>query len=384
MLDRRKLLISGGLGLSALTFAPGLSFAKVETDRRFVFIILRGAADGLSIVAPVGDPAYAAARRLNNPDIGNGTPLDTVFMLHPAMQRAAQLYANGQAMFVHGVASRYRDRSHFDGQNLLEGGGPAPFAERSGWLNRLLSLLPGREADAIAFTSLIPLAMRGDTAVRSYDTGYPLHASPGLLKTLSTLYDSDTTLHPLWSQAMTTDALAGGLAAANKATAAGALAGRLLAAEDGPRIAMLDSMGWDTHAQQQYRMTAQLRTLDATLIALQTELGPAWDRTVVLAATEFGRTVAFNSGGGTDHGTASVAMLFGGAIKGKRVIADWPGLSPAALFEGRDLKPTLDLESIIAGVASEHFGLDYRRVAARLFPGCTARPSEGLVRVRVS
>lgn len=383
MLDRRKLLITGGLGLSALAVAPSLSLAKVDTDRRFVFIILRGAADGLSMVAPTGDPAYASARRLTTQEIVKGTKLDTMFTLHPAMQTGARLYADEQALFVHAVASRYRDRSHFDGQNLLEGGGAAPFAQRSGWLNRLLSLLSGREAAAIAFASLIPLAMRGDSAVQSYDTGYPLRASNGMLNRVSALYDADPTLHPMWEQAVATDALAGSLAVENRTTAAGALAGRLLASADGPRVAMLDAPGWDTHVHQPYRVTAQLRILDATIAALKTELGGAWENTVVLAATEFGRTVAFNSGGGTDHGTASAAMLFGGAVKGKRVVADWPGLAPTALFQGRDLKPTLDLESIISGVVSDHFGLDHALTTARLFPGHdVSKAGTGLVHIR--
>ena len=146
-------------------------------------------------------------------------------------------------------------------------------------------------------------------------------------------------------------------------------------------MAMLETGGWDTHTGQQYRLTAQLKALDAMIAALRDNLGPLWDQTVVLVATEFGRTAAANGTGGTDHGTASAAMLFGGAVRGGRVLADWPGLAPANLYEARDLRPTIGLDAVIAGVAAGTFGIEPDRVARALFPNAPfGRPAEDLIR----
>jgi uncharacterized protein (DUF1501 family) len=139
-------------------------------------------------------------------------------------------------------------------------------------------------------------------------------------------------------------------------------------AADGSRIAMIETNGWDTHSAQRGRLTTQLRDLDQLLAALKTGLGADWANTLVVVATEFGRTARPNGTGGTDHGQASAAMLLGGAVAGGKVVADWPGLANAALYEGRDLKPTTDLDALIAGALAQHFGLAPSRVMTTLFP----------------
>jgi uncharacterized protein (DUF1501 family) len=182
---------------------------------------------------------------------------------------------------------------------------------------------------------------------------------------------------------MATRKLTGDLTAAGgqNAAATGALAARLLKGEGGNRIAFIETGGWDTHSGQRFRLGAQLKGLDALLAALKTGLGPDWSNTLVLVATEFGRTAAPNGTGGTDHGTASAAMLVGGAVDGGKIVADWPGLSQAALYEGRDLKPTTDLDALIAGALAQHYGLDPARVGGALFPaGARARPMPRLIR----
>jgi uncharacterized protein (DUF1501 family) len=197
------------------------------------------------------------------------------------------------------------------------------------------------------------------------------------------LYAEDPQLHAIWQQATATRALTGDLAADNgrNAAATGALAARLLAAQNGARVAMIETGGWDTHAGQRGRLGAQLNGLDQMIAALRTGLGPLWSRTMVLVATEFGRTVKVNGTQGTDHGTGSVAWLLGGAVQGGRVVADWPGLGDAALHEGRDLRPTADLDSVIASAAAAHFRVDPTRTQAALFPGRTrAALLEGLIR----
>lgn len=380
MTDRRQFLIGGGAVLSA-AFAPRLAYARAATDRRFVFIIQRGAADGLAMLMPTGDPGFAPLRGLWAEDAVAARKLDGMFALHPALTGMAGLYDAGQALFAHAVASPYRDRSHFDGQNVLETGGAVAYAVKDGWLNRLLTLLPRDDARAIAVAATVPLALRGGREVGSYAPSALPDASGDLMARVTQLYAEDPQLHALWAKALQTRQLAqeAGGDAGRDAAATGTLAARLLAPADGARIAMIETGGWDTHAGQRGRLNTQLKALDAMVAALKSGLGPAWDRTLVLVATEFGRTARINGTGGTDHGTATATMLLGGTVLGRRVVADWPGLNK--LYEDRDLTPTTDLDALIAGAVAGHFGIDPARTMATLFPGSMGRrPVAGLIR----
>lgn len=384
MIDRRSFVGAGAMGALAMGFAPTLAFARAETDRRFVFIIQRGAADGLATLAPVGDPGFASQRGVLAEDFAGAARLDSMFALHPSLATIGELYTRGQALFAHAIASPYRDRSHFDGQNVLETGGAGAYQVKDGWLNRMLGMVPSGQAKAIAVAATVPLALRGSHEVSSYAPSALPDAPDDLLQRVSMLYQGDSQLHALWSEAMGTRALTGAMAGDNgrNAAATGALAAKLLAPANGARIAMIETGGWDTHAQQRTRLALQLRGLDSMIGALQVGLGPLWADTMVLVATEFGRTVAVNGTAGTDHGTGSAAMLLGGGVKGGRVLADWPGLGQAALFEGRDLRPTLQLDAFIGGAVAGHFGVEPGRAMAALFPDAGAvRPIEGLVRI---
>ena len=217
----------------------------------------------------------------------------------------------------------------------------------------------------------MPPALRGGAEVSSYAPSAPPAAGDDLLLRVQQLYASDPQLHALWSAALDARGMAGAQAeGGNRQDPAvlGRMAANFLAQADGPRIAMIETGGWDTHSAQAPRLAAQLRGLDALLAAMKQGMGEAWSQTVVLVATEFGRTAAANGTGGTDHGTASAALVAGGAVQGGRVLADWPGLAPAALQDGRDLRPTLGLDALIATTAAECFGLDRERVARALFP----------------
>lgn len=370
MLDRRLFLgsVATALGVAAM---PRLAFAApAASDKRFVFIIQRGAADGLATIAPTGDPAFAGVRGLFAEELAGGAKLDSFFSLHPALAETAKLYAAKEALFAHAIASPYRERSHFDGQNVLETGGATAYRLKDGWMNRLIGLLPPADSKALAVTPAIPTALRGSHEVSSYAPSDLPDASSDLMSRVAMLYDEDAQLRGLWSQAMETRAVAGnpmGGGRRDNGAATGALAAKLLG-EGGARIAFIETEGWDTHANQRGRLAAQLRNLDALVAGLKTGLGPAWAKTLVIVATEFGRTAAPNGTGGTDHGTASAAMLLGGAVAGGRVVADWPGLSSRALYEGRDLKPTLDLDALIAGALAQHYRLEPKRLMAILFP----------------
>jgi uncharacterized protein (DUF1501 family) len=369
-LSRRGLIGAAGATILTSSLGATMAFARAGTDRRFVFIIQRGAADGLGTLAPVGDPAFASQRGILAEDFAAAPKLDPLFALHPAMTNVAGLYAAKEAVFFHAVASPYRDRSHFDGQNVLETGGTAAYAIKDGWLNRLLALLPPAEAKAIAVATTVPMALRGKIEVASYAPSNLPTASDDLLQRITALYGSDPQLHAAWEQAMATRMLTSDMAGDNgrNAAATGALAAKLLAPADGARIAMIETGGWDTHAQQRGRLTAQLKGLDGMIAALKTGLGPAWANTMVLVATEFGRTVKVNGTGGTDHGTGAMAMLVGGAVAGGKVVCEWPGLGDDRLFEGRDLKPTIGLDTVIASAVAGHFGLTPPVTTRALFP----------------
>lgn len=383
MYDRRSFLIAGA-GAAAFALAPRMAFARAETDRRFVFVIQRGAADGLGSIGAIGDPAFAAARGQLAADVAKGKKLNDLFALHPALAQVGGMYDAGEALFAHAVASPYRDRSHFDGQNVLESGGKGAYELKDGWLNRMLGLVPSGEARAIAVSATVPLALRGAREVASYAPSALPEASDDLMQRVSALYAGDRQLHGLWSEAMSTRTLTADLTGnLRNAAATGTLAARLLAPADGARIAMIETGGWDTHSAQNGRLGAQLKNLDAMLGALKDGMGPAWRDTMVVVATEFGRTVAVNGTNGTDHGTGAAAMLVGGAVRGGRVVSDWPGLGQSALYEDRDLRPTLGLDQVIAGAVASHYNVEPGRVIATLFPDSTesGRPLEGLARV---
>jgi uncharacterized protein (DUF1501 family) len=381
-LDRRSFL-----GAAALLTASPVLWAQAATDRRFIFIIQRGAADGLDTLIPYAEPAYATLRGALAVEASSAQKLDGSFALHPALQKLGQLYAAGHASFFHAVASPYRERSHFDGQNVLETGGRAPYQVKDGWMNRLLAMLPRGGKEAIAFSPAVPLAMRGAFEVATYAPSALRQANDDLMVRVEHLYAQDAQLHALWSSALETRSMAagpdGGMGRSENRqnpAAVGRMAASFLARTDGPRVAMIETGGWDTHSAQAARLANQLKGLDSLIAALHEGLGAAWSKTVVLVATEFGRTVRANGTGGTDHGTGAAAMLLGGAVQGGRVFADWPGLGPNNLLDGRDLQPTMALDALVANVCAEAFALDPERTSRALFPDSTrAKPLEGLL-----
>lgn len=378
MFERRQIL----LGAAAALTMPRIAFAKAETERRLIFLIQRGAADGLATLAPTGDPAYGSLRGDLAADLLDRPKLDGVFALHPALTQIGTMYGKGEALFAHAVASPYRDRSHFDGQNVLETGGARPYDRPDGWMNRLIGLLPGPGIKGLAVSATIPTALRGAVQVGSYAPSNLPDAPQDLLQRVSMLYEGDPQLSGLWTEALQTRAMAGSMAMGNAkgASAAGKLIASLMAGPDSARIVMAESNGWDTHAGQRGRLNGQLTGLDALLASLKENLGAAWADTLVVVATEFGRTAAVNGTGGTDHGTASLAMLIGGTVAGGRILSDWPGLGQGQLYEGRDLKPTTSIDALLAGALAGHFRLDPAQAAPKLFPGGAGKPISGLVR----
>lgn len=396
MLDRRELLKR----LAATTMAcslPGLTFGRADTDARFVLVILRGAMDGLAFAPPYGDKDYARTRgalALAAPGTDDGAlKLDNLFGLHPSFKAVHDMYRHGEATLLHAVASPYRERSHFDGQDVLENGALKAGDLRDGWLNRALASLGGSLGNerAIALSQSTPLVLRGAQSVTSWAPSAMPDANEDTLQRLADLYADDEFFRVRLQQALEAQAIAGdsdgmGRTRGNDAVrfeASMRQAARFLSAGNGPQIAVLESGGWDTHANQGTAagsLANRFTGLDTGLATLKNELGDTWKNTVVVVATEFGRTVAVNGTRGTDHGTASAALLAGGSVRGGRVIADWPGLSSSALYEGRDLYPTTDLRSLFKAVLTEHLGVPAERVEAEVFPDSgSAQPLENLL-----
>jgi uncharacterized protein (DUF1501 family) len=394
-LKRSALAATGALCGARLAFGAATA-ADGRRRPRLVLILMRGALDGMAAVPPCGDRDYAALRRefaIRAPGAAGGAlPLDGFFGLHPALAFLGSSYRERELLVLHALASPYRERSHFDGQDVLENGTPRPHALQSGWLNRALAHLPGaRPQEAgVALGQNVPLVMRGPAAVSSWSPS-KLHApDDDTLQRLGDLYAGDALLGGRLADALAANAMAAeeGTDSPMSAAADASQAQRpranyaryaeivraaagFLRQGDGPQVAVFDTSGWDTHANEggaEGQLAGRLGGLDAALATLRQELGAVWRDTAVLAITEFGRTAAINGTRGTDHGTATAALLVGGAVAGGRVVADWPGLAPRALYQGRDLAPTLDVRAVLKGLLAEHLGVSPRALEQEVFP----------------
>ena len=389
-ITRRSALL--GLTSAWMLGRSSLAFADAPTDQRFVVVILRGALDGLAAVVPYGDRNLTGWRADLVP-AAVGTPggmgdLGGYFGLHPALTGLHGMYAAGEMLPVHAVAGPYRSRSHFDAQDYLESG--ADHRMTSGWLNRVVSALPTEgpsDREALAVGISVPLLLRGPAVVENWaPEGYQT-PPPDLYARIAAMNAMDPLTGPLIKEgyaergfALDTLGKAGMGGHGNSFATLAAAAGRMMAAPNGPRIVALEAGGWDTHAQQVTLLAPPLRYLDQGLVALKQNLGPAWKNTAVLVMTEFGRTVRMNGTRGTDHGTATVAFVLGGAVAGGRIGGTWPGLGQTQLFENRDLASTTDLRAVALGLLADHLGLPSSSFAM-VFPSSAGiSPMTGLIR----
>ena len=382
MINRRNFVL-GSAALGGATLAmPRIAYAKAATPKRLLFVLQRGAADGLATLAPMADPALKPLREYLLEPYANAPLIDGMFALHPSFETIGKLVQQKQALFAHAVATSYRSRSHFDGQNIVESGASQAFAMRDGWLNRLLGLLPEGQARALALSAALPLALRGKHTSSSYAPTNLPGADEDLLNRLGKIYESDEQLSMLYAEALKTREIAGDNDMRNlrDAQAVGTLAASLMTGPDSAKVMMVDSDGWDSHAQQPALFKRRAEQLDGLIGSFKEGIGPLWNDTLVLVVTEFGRTAAMNGTRGTDHGTASAMMMLGGTVNGGRVIADWPGLSQSNLYQGRDLKPTQSVEAVTGNAVAQHFGIDPQLAMRTLFPGRNEQPIDGLIR----
>jgi uncharacterized protein (DUF1501 family) len=398
-LSRRQLLTGGVASLALWGLLPR-SAAAGGADPRLLTVILRGGLDGLALAAPTGDPDFSGLRgplAIAATGEGAGLALDGFFVLNPKMSYLHALYQKREALIVHAVATPYRERSHFDGQDVLESGLAGVGNARTGWLNRAVAGMgTGGSVNrkGLAMGAVVPLVMRGAVPVLSWLP--QLNDLPLSESTISRLVDlygqTDPGLARALSQGIEIERVAGSEGPALRLSGSRPLrefvetaqaAARLLSAADGPRIGVLSYNGWDTHANEgalDGQLAERLRGLDAAIRALAEGMAGAWRQTIIVVVTEFGRTARINGTAGTDHGTATVALLVGGAVSGGRVLADWPGLGERALYEGRDLYPTRDLRAVLKGVLRDHLGIPQGALAQTVFPdSADATPTDGLV-----
>ena len=398
---------AGALGLT-LQFLARPAAAAASANLKLIVVVCRGGMDGLTVSPPVGDPDYAGLRG----PIALGAEalkLDGTFALHPALTATHALAQAGQARIAPAIATPDRARSHFEAQDVLESGAAAVYGASSGWLNRAVGALSGaRRVEALSVGPTAPLILRGKAAFESWSPGKLVDGGARLPTLLQELYRTDPLLGPALARGLATEAQAQvamtgiaapapammltgaaqpGAALQRQGQDAARKLGQTLAGfmrePGGPQVAALSLDGFDTHANEgaaQGQLAARLGYLDAVLDGIHTGLGDDWRDTVVLAATEFGRTARVNGTGGTDHGTGSTALVLGGALKPGGVIGDWPTLRPGALFEDRDVRPTLDMHSLFKGVLADHLGVERAALEQTVFPdSAAAKPVTGLV-----
>ena len=412
---------AAGLGVS-VSFLGRAAWADSDRDinrRKLVVVVCRGGMDGLSVSPPVGDPDYANLRGrialapFGQP--GGALKLDDTFGLHPALASVHKLALAGQARIVPAVATPDRARSHFEAQDVLESGGAGAYASGSGWLNRTLqAMAPQRKIEALAVSGNMPLILRGPVQAGSWSPGGLEGRDQRLPLILADLYAKDPLLGPALASGLETRDMAkaaavmaqaqntGGQSVASMSVQAGqaapaaqpkqnpdaarqmgATVAKFMQEPNGPQIVAISIDNFDTHANQgaaQGLLANRLGYLDSVLGGLADGLGAEWSNTVVVAATEFGRTARVNGTGGTDHGTASTALVLGGALKRTGIVGDWPTLQQARLFENRDTAPTLDMRALFKGVLAEHLGVERKALDTQIFPdSAMAQATRGVV-----
>ena len=374
-MDRRSFMRQMCLGGIATFALPGVTFAQVKRDGRFVFVLLRGGFDGLAAVVPFGDDAYARLRSGFAFEESELFALNELFGLAPGLSPLRDVWQANELVALHAMAIPYRTRSHFDGQAILETGIDRPIGSSDGWLNRLLQVMSGKRS-GIAIAAGMPRSMTGTYEVQTWSPTQLGVVDDAYLQRLGALYRTDQALYGKFEAAVQQQDTVGEEPMARGNARRGGVgsimqaAARILRQADGPNIAAMEFSGWDTHANQGLAGGALDRLLGQLaegLMTFRTDMGPAWSNTTVVVMTEFGRTARANGTRGTDHGTAGAGFIIGPKVAKSAVFTDWPGLDDRSLFEGRDLKPTLDVRAVLKAAIAGTFDLS-RPQLDRVFP----------------
>ena len=373
-MDRRTFIRGMFAGGVATFTSPTLSLATVPGSGKLVFVLLRGGLDGLSAVVPYGDRDYPDVRGAMAFKKADLEVLNDHFGLAPGLHPLKQLWDQGELAVVHAMAIPYRTRSHFDGQAILETGLDAPRGSSDGWLNRLLQVMEGKRS-GIAVAAGLPLSLSGAHPVKTWSPANLGVVGDGYVDRLHVLYRHDPRLLDRFEAALQMPEV--GMMGTSRSggrqqieSILGVTA-RFLREPDGPNLAAVEFSGWDTHANQG-RQGGQLDRLLGQLargiLTFKSQVGSTWDQTTIVVMTEFGRTARPNGTGGTDHGTAGAGFIIGPNLSRSRVLSDWPGLANKALYENRDLRPTLDTRTVLKAAVAGCFDLN-RNQLNRIFPG---------------
>ena len=365
----RRVFLSGSASLivTAPMFSNG--FASGAQKKNLVVVMLRGGMDGLTAVPFIGNNILAKAR----PDIGVDKPIKITpdFALHPRLKKFKKLWDNDKASIFHATSIPYTGRSHFEGQYLMESGGIKPYYDKTGWLGRALE---GAGRKSLSISLPMPLILRGGQNLDNFMPSRNSLPTDDTLKILAADYKNDKMLsnalniirkRPL--NMMQPKSVPG-----KKIKGLAKIAAQQLNDINGPSIAVFDIAGFDTHSDQggNYGQHAErLEQFDDIVGTLENEMGPAFENTIIVSLTEFGRTVDQNGGSGTEHGYGSAILIAGGLLSKSKVITDWPGLKKNNLFEGRDLNSSIDARAVYASILARILDSDHKHIVNNTFFG---------------
>ena len=360
----RRAFLTGSITVTMLGSPLFSVFAEKRKKRNLVVISLRGGMDGLSAVPPI-DRALEKFR----PDITvrRTLPLTSDFSLHPSLKNFHNAWKQGKAAIVHSSNIPYTMRSHFEGQDLMESGGHKPFTEYTGWLGRGMETA-GLEGLAIALP--MPLILRSKANLDNYFPTKLSTPSPEIMKRVSETYPDNSNLKSTIERVMMRPYSMLSGRGSRKAYRLAGTAAKALAKPDGPRVAVFDINGFDTHAAQggsDGEHADKLYNLDKIFGKLRENLGTSFNDTLIVTLTEFGRKIEQNGGNGTEHGYGTAVLMMGGLIKKAQVFSDWPGLKRKNMFEGQDLQATIDARSIYCSAMAMAFDTDFEKLKRQVF-----------------
>ena len=336
-------------------------------SKKFIWVILRGGMDSIETVMPTFEASLKRLRpKLMADGVANYLPLEHGFALHPSLVNLHSWYKQGDFSPVIAVGSGYNDRSHFDGQDYLESGKP-DIDHESGWLARAVNI---KDYSALSIANSVPVSLRDTEKVSTWYPSNLKSSTEEIYRQLDVLYQEDELLMSRLEEGMDIRNMSGMDGRKKRRHNFNDLCescAKLLTGTKSFDCATLEIGGWDTHNNQKQRLARTLKELDEGLATLRTGLGDAWKETVVVCATEFGRTVRENGTAGTDHGTASAMFFMGGAVNGGKVLGSWPGLDEEQLYENRDLMPTTNSLAWLATIFQQHWQVEKQQLAT-VFP----------------
>jgi uncharacterized protein (DUF1501 family) len=365
-------------GTATSLFLAGFNLPALATSSRkknLVVIMLRGGMDGLCAVPVIGDKNFEKRRK--NILIEDTIKLNSDFALHPRLIGFNKCWNENTGSIVHATSIPYKQRSHFEGQNLMESGGRVPYQEKTGWVGRAMKLA-NLQGNGLALSLPMPLLLRGIPKNNNYFPTWgrlPRKDTLDLLKSVYADSSEDELLQMMdFIKKRKDEQMMGGTGGGDrqKNKNLARQAAKYLRKSDGPRVAVFEVNGFDTHAAQggiDGTHTKCLVEMDEIINNLRDNLQEAYKDTIILTVTEFGRTIKQNGGNGTEHGYGTAIFMAGGLLKKSQVHTDWPGLKRKEMYEGRDLNATIDARSVYASAMSTVFDLDFKRIQKDVFWG---------------